>query len=111
MSHFIELCRICGTVISQCRCAGPNKEQRWGICEDCKKMDKSDAIVITNNDKFIEIGDIVDVYFENSNAIFHAELLSIPFKTGDCFIVKRTSDNSIYYIQNFSYMRKCKKDE
>jgi hypothetical protein len=69
-----------------------------------------DAPMIISN-KFIEIGDIVDVFFENSNAIFEAELLQIPFKQGDCFAVKRVSDGSIYYIQNFSYMRKSKNGE
>jgi hypothetical protein len=64
-----------------------------------------------SNKKFIEIGDIVDVYFENSNTIFSAKLLQIPFKQGDCFIVERISDGSIYYVQNFSYMKKVIKEK
>jgi hypothetical protein len=63
------------------------------------------------DNKFIEIGDVVDVFFAESNSIFNAELLQIPFKQGDCFAVKRVSDGSIYYIQNFSYMRKVKERE
>lgn len=35
MSHFIELCKICGDVISQCRCPDPRKEKRYGVCEKC----------------------------------------------------------------------------
>lgn len=37
MSHFIENCKNCKKVISQCRCPSPDKEQRWGVCESCKK--------------------------------------------------------------------------
>jgi hypothetical protein len=35
MSHFIELCKICGDVISQCRCPDLNKEKRYGVCAKC----------------------------------------------------------------------------
>lgn len=35
MSHFIELCRGCGILISQCRCPGP-REKRWSVCARCK---------------------------------------------------------------------------
>ncbi len=34
--HYIELCRECGTVISQCRCMNPTKETRYGICDACR---------------------------------------------------------------------------
>ena len=37
MSHFIEKCKHCGTVISQCRCPDPNKEVKWAICKACKQ--------------------------------------------------------------------------
>lgn len=33
--HYIQKCRICGTVISQCRCPSKDKEERWGYCEKC----------------------------------------------------------------------------
>jgi len=36
MSHFIEVCKYCGDVISQCRCPSPNKEKREGVCNRCK---------------------------------------------------------------------------
>ena len=36
MSHFIEYCKECGNVISQCRCPGPDKEKRYGVCENCR---------------------------------------------------------------------------
>jgi DNA topoisomerase I len=34
-AHYTELCRECGAVISQCRCRHPNKEIRYGLCEEC----------------------------------------------------------------------------
>lgn len=110
MNHFIERCKICNTVISQCRCSSPDKEQRWGICDKCKESNKPESLVIKNNNKFIEIGDIVDIFFENNNTIYSAKLLSIPFKQGDCFIVERMNDGSIYYVQNFSYMKKVMRE-
>jgi hypothetical protein len=33
--HYTELCRQCGTVISQCRCASPNKVTLYGLCDAC----------------------------------------------------------------------------
>ncbi len=33
--HFIEKCRNCKDVISQCRCMGP-KETKWSLCSKCK---------------------------------------------------------------------------
>ena len=35
MSHFIEVCKFCGDVITQCRCPDPNKEKRYGVCVNC----------------------------------------------------------------------------
>lgn len=40
MSHFIEICKHCGDVISQCRCPSPNKEKREGVCDKCKNRDE-----------------------------------------------------------------------
>lgn len=37
MSHFIETCKFCGTVISQCRCPSPDKTKRVGVCSKCKE--------------------------------------------------------------------------
>jgi len=34
-NHFIEKCRHCGVVTGQCRCPGPDKEQRWTTCGKC----------------------------------------------------------------------------
>jgi len=36
MSHFIEKCRRCAKVTSQCRCIDCNKEVRLVICADVK---------------------------------------------------------------------------
>ena len=33
--HYIERCRICNDVISQCRCSSPNRIQIYGICPKC----------------------------------------------------------------------------
>jgi len=41
MTHFIEYCRVCHAVVSQCRCPAPDKEIRYGLCEK-HKHDKSD---------------------------------------------------------------------
>lgn len=38
--HFKELCKYCGTVISQCRCADPSKTVRYGVCASCKEKEK-----------------------------------------------------------------------
>ncbi len=36
-SHFIEKCKDCDTVITQCRCLDDgSKELRYGLCEKCK---------------------------------------------------------------------------
>lgn len=37
MSHYIEICTECGTVISQCRCMTCNKTKKKGICPKCLK--------------------------------------------------------------------------
>jgi hypothetical protein len=34
--HFKELCSVCGTVISQCRCPSENKVLKYDICDLCK---------------------------------------------------------------------------
>jgi hypothetical protein len=39
MGHFIETCKYCDTVISQCRCPSPNKEKRVGVCNNCHELD------------------------------------------------------------------------
>jgi hypothetical protein len=34
--HFIEKCKWCGVVISQCRCADPNKSVILSVCKECQ---------------------------------------------------------------------------
>lgn len=34
-SHFIEKCRVCNRVITQCRRPDLNKPVRWAICSNC----------------------------------------------------------------------------
>ena len=52
----------------------------------------------------IGIGDVVSVYFEMCDAIHHAEVLSAPADTGDCWTLK-TKDRT-YAVQSYSYMVK-----
>ena len=40
MSHHIEKCKHCGTVIQQCRC-GFSKEVRYSVCAECAKKGES----------------------------------------------------------------------
>ncbi len=35
MGHFIEKCKYCGVVISQCRCMDCNKETVMSVCGKC----------------------------------------------------------------------------
>lgn len=42
MSHFIKKCKVCQTVISQCRCPGP-KTEIWEICANCKIAQSEDC--------------------------------------------------------------------
>lgn len=37
--HFIEKCKYCSKVISQCRCMDKNKAVILSICDDCKKKE------------------------------------------------------------------------
>jgi hypothetical protein len=37
MGHFKEICKMCGTIISQCRCMDCNKEVTYNICDACKQ--------------------------------------------------------------------------
>ena len=40
--HWVETCRECGTIISQCRCKDRgHKIQREGICDKCKKLSEA----------------------------------------------------------------------
>ena len=34
--HFLKICKLCNSVISQCRCPGP-KTIQTGICDICTK--------------------------------------------------------------------------
>ena len=36
MNHYIEICKICKTVVSQCRCPSPNKDKRETVCDKCR---------------------------------------------------------------------------
>ena len=34
--HFKEICVHCNDIISQCRCASPDKVTKYGVCNECK---------------------------------------------------------------------------
>ena len=36
--HFIKYCRGCECVITQCRCADPNKTITYGLCSNCSQL-------------------------------------------------------------------------
>ena len=36
--HFIEKCKDCDKIISQCRCISKDKEIKYSICEKCIKI-------------------------------------------------------------------------
>ncbi len=38
--HFIEICKKCEEIISQCRCPSKDKIKRYSLCETCKKEEK-----------------------------------------------------------------------
>ena len=33
--HFMEVCKVCGTVVNQCRCPSLDKDKRMVICRAC----------------------------------------------------------------------------
>lgn len=43
MSHYIETCKFCKTVISQCRCPDPNKVKAESVCSDCEEKGLDDT--------------------------------------------------------------------
>ncbi len=53
----------------------------------------------------IKIGDVVNVYFNTSDAILDAKILYTPMSTGDCFILIDKS-GKIYNVQQYNYMVK-----
>jgi len=38
--HFKVVCKLCKTVIKQCRCASSTKLVEWEICQSCKEKKK-----------------------------------------------------------------------
>lgn len=39
--HVKTLCRLCGTVIAQCRCPAPDKRVEYAVCTACQKAGQS----------------------------------------------------------------------
>lgn len=36
-NHYVEKCKVCLKVMSQCRCPSTVKATRWGICKECTR--------------------------------------------------------------------------
>jgi hypothetical protein len=53
----------------------------------------------------IQIGDVVDIHFEQINSEFSVEIIYMPNATGDCFKLKR-EDGTLVNVQNYSKMVK-----
>jgi len=47
--HYRELCSVCSSVISQCRCMSQDKVTRYGLCEDCSK-DAASSVPDSNSE-------------------------------------------------------------
>ena len=62
------------------------------------------------NKEKIKIGDIVNIQFGRAPSIFRAEVLYMPFSTGDCWHL-RTEDNQIIYVQNFEVIQLVEKKD
>lgn len=43
MSHYVVTCKICGGIISQCRCPSSEKPVTYDVCDNCKKRENPDA--------------------------------------------------------------------
>ena len=62
-----------------------------------------------SNKKYIETGDIVNVYFDYANPEWGVTITYRPVATGDCWYVER-EDGTIVAIQNFAKMEQVKGD-
>ena len=49
--HYVVKCRECDRVITQCRCADPNKAVRWSICNKCAERLAAEAVAEDDNDQ------------------------------------------------------------
>lgn len=54
MSHFIEICKVCECVISQCRCPSPDKEKRYGVCNACKAKETPEESIVERSTAILE---------------------------------------------------------
>lgn len=70
MNHFIEKCKSCKIVISQCRCPDPNKEERWSLCKLCgpkvnyEQADEWAHVLLQNWSIHSMNGNLVRAYLE-----------------------------------------------
>jgi len=61
------------------------------------------------NEKKIEIGDLVDIYFSGGDTIFNATILYQPYAPGDCFKVFQEVTETAYNVQHYESMTLVKK--
>jgi len=52
MQHFIEVCKFCKDIISQCRCPSEDKVRTFGVCRKCarKVENAKDELIRKSND-------------------------------------------------------------
>lgn len=53
-----------------------------------------------SENKLIEVGDTVNVYFESLEPLFEMTVLYVPCATGDAFHLSK--GGHIFYVQNYS---------
>lgn len=102
MSHFIEVCKICETVISQCRCPSPNKEKRYGLCCNCKVAIGEDNVL----EDSCQPGDLLES--RNGNLFLKIDndtLIALGNKT----LAKREVKDQVTIKSGFSVCRKVGK--
>lgn len=54
----------------------------------------------------IEIGDYVDIHFENVENEFNLEVLHTPCASGDSWKFRKLNNGDIIYVNNYSKMVK-----
>lgn len=52
----------------------------------------------------IEIGDMVNIYFNTADALFNVKIIDKPLATGDCWKAVGNRTGIFYNIQTYNYM-------
>ena len=83
-AHFIEKCRDCDTVMSQCRCPG-EKEVKWSQCgciEDHREFFRKGIETITGQRREIKILNDRIASLEEGECRFHCRMRKDMWKAG-----------------------------